>query len=551
MVTRSPTTNLLSKFSQLFSKSGPDGADSELSSADQSEAERRAALKQAQKYKKRADAIRAKELSQLRSIIRSNSGMRPGGRSERRAATPSQAEVGEKQRAILEKIDGAEAHLTQWWGTGSAPLSGAKSSRPAALSPSPAPRAPTPAPSKSIPPPPAITDDEMELDFTDMVSLREDVDYEPDPAYGADSISPPQPDLSPLESCLRDAAQHHAQGDFDVAHELLSAMLEEPGLDRAAVELLIFSLFDIYRCSGQQEPFEALALDYASRTGRSPGEWFSIADLTSASEKRHLANQSLEDERAHQTFWRCPSVLDSAALADLEAHFPAGSRVISINWLPLQQVDQAIAPTFAQQMAVWSESPVELQWIGTEVLMQSLQIRRLSSYAANSPPWWQVQFGLLCITQQPQAFEDLAMEYCVAFEMSPPSWKKPACKWLQADDVAAPTDFVATLPGAGADAYERGTVDYAALELSGNLVGNHPPALWALAQAARSVVQISVSCARLGRVDPQAAVALRDWLVDCRMRGCVLRLTHLPRLVLVYFQNEGIDEWADLSAATF
>jgi ABC-type transporter Mla MlaB component len=83
------------------------------------------------------------------------------------------------------------------------------------------------------------------------------------------------------------------------------------------------------------------------------------------------------------------------------------------------------------------------------------------------------------------------------------------------------------------------------------MTGSNPPALHALASAARSVMQIDVSCVGLGRVDLEAAHALRTWLLACDARGCGVLLSHLPRLVLVYFQTLGLQELADISAGSF
>lgn len=507
MVTK---TTLLNSFSQLFNKSSAEQADPQ---APPSVARGRAAFDQHLSLKRGEDQAREVEFNHLRSLIRDGQATDRQAQPGQQPATESSSAPAPLERnSAPAKLTAPEPHLSQWWGTGQANLS-------------------TPNPTAQATP----DDDDLELDFTGMLALSPDT-----PLSGQTPIEPialqtsdPAPD--PLESCLRDAALHYAQGDFEAAHSLLADLLAKPDTDDAAAQALTYALFDVYRCSGQQQRFDALALEYAKRFGRSPGEWYAIVDPVAADDAQAL--QSFDAQRAQQTVWRCPATLDLDALADCIAHQAVNSQLVCINWSALQQINAQVLPALARQLSVWSNSPIELQWVGLPQLMQALG--RLNSGAA-----WLMQLDLLCMAQQPQAFEDLAMEYCMAFELSPPSWRKVDCKLLQLDEVQS-TDFVATLPYGAQEAEPQAA--YASYELCGSLTGKHPKALQELAMAASRVSQLTVSCERLGRVDPQATLVLRDWLQECR--DCEVLFTHLPSLVRVYFQSQGLQELAHLTSA--
>ncbi len=504
MVTKSPKTTLLNTFSQLFNKSSADGPDSE---APPSVERDRAAFDQHLSHKRGEDRARATEFNHLRSLIRDghatghqakpDPGKRPSNGS---SSTPAPLE----HNCVPGKLAAPEPHQSQWWGQGSA-------TQPAQVT---------------------QDDDDLELDFTGLLALSADAPLSSQPPFEPLALQDCAPD--PLERCLRDAALYYAEGNFEAARSLLADLLAEPGTDDAAAQALIYALFDAYRCSDQQQRFDALALEYAKRFGRSPGEWYAIVDRVAAGDAPAL--QSREAQRAQQTFWRCPATLNLAAWADCIAHQPVNCPLVCINWSALQQMDAQVLPALARQLSAWSSSPVELRWMGLPQLMQALG--RLNSDAS-----WLIQLDLLCMAQQVQAFEDLAMEYCIALELSPPSWRKVDCKLVQLDEVQS-TDFVATLPCAAQEAEPQAA--YATVELCGNLTGKQPQALQALVSASRSVSQITVSCERLGRVDPEATLALRDWLQECR--DCEVLFTHLPSLVRVYFQSQGLQELAYLTS---
>lgn len=515
MATKSTTNKLLGKLTDLFRKPDTEEAqDSEQSVQPEAVAADDSAFQQMLKQRRRNDAIRAYEFNLLRNVIRGGETVATHAALDSALASPQTRSSGMasiRRNSILDKIDGAEAHLEQWWGGSSAhtpvsrqvaPAAGTKADR-------------------------AGEEDDLDLDFTGPLAISED----PPPAVAA-------PALSALQQGQQDAALMYAQGEFEAAATLLKSLLETPDLAPDAAEMLTFSLFDVYRCSGQQESFEALALDYAQRFGRSPAEWFT------------LSNPEAEAMQAQQelAFWKCPAVLDATALADCIAHHPADGQVCFINWLSLQYIDAPVAAAFARQLTAWCASTMELRWIGVDALMAALQMCRVSGDVAASQPWWLVQMDMLCLMQQPQAFEELALEYCVAFEVSPPSWKQVNCKLVRPDEVDAVLEFATTVPSGPFDAAASAHPEQTVFELSGNILGENPQALRQLRGAARTASQMVVSCARLGRIDHQAAPQLLGWAEECHARGCGLQFIYVPRLVLTYFHMLGMQKLASLSA---
>jgi ABC-type transporter Mla MlaB component len=549
MVTKSSSTRLLSRFAQLFRDSDVvEDADSRRSGAAVSAAPAEPSLKERLARKRRNDAIRAKEFNQLRAVLQFGRGNKRAGFTDLTSPTALVRTSGMgalERNSILDKIDGAEAHLENWWGTTTmpAPMTADRVQRVSAASPVLQTVAPK---DRAVP---AALIDDMELDFTDLLEAtgpESELDESPQSA-------PPSVEeiiFSPLETCVRDAALHFAEGEFNGAMQLLEEMLADASLEPEAAETLTFSLFDVYRCTGQQDRFDVLALEYANRFGRSPGEWFSLAEVEHAGNQDGSGSGSAFSELAQKTTWRCPPILDRQSLADCISRNPASAVRSFINWEALQHIDNAIAPALTGQLRIWCNNPVELHWSGIDALLVAVQMCKISGDASRDAAWWLIHLDLLSLQHQAEAYEDMAMEYCVTFEMSPPSWQAAKSRLINDTDLIAVADFASTSSSREFDQAEIGTLHYATCELQGHLTGDAKSELGMLHASSNTVGQITVQCSRLGRVDFNAASALLNWAVTSDARGCQVQFTHLPRLVLVFFEMLGMHKVAHLSART-
>jgi ABC-type transporter Mla MlaB component len=513
MVTKSPTNALLSKFGQLFRRSDDEDTPREQPS--------KRSGPDAVKLKRRNDKVRDNEFNQLRRVIQNNRGIRPMEALDVASFASTNARnsgLGALERnSLINKIDKTEAHLDQWWGPGSAR---------------------TPLTSQTPPAEPLPDSEDLDLDFTDMMELEADsatmpsVQAEPVVEYGSDQTA--------AERAMCDSALLYAAGEFQAAEELLVAQLAANDLDSATAEDLCFALFDVYRCAGQHERFEALAVNYATRFGRSPAEWFSVAQ----------SEPKTPDQQAQAVFWRCPAVLDASAMADLLARLSDTDTACAINWMAVQQIDMQVQQTLAAQIKKWSQRPVTLQWLGTGALMAALDTAKSTCFLAESETWWLIQLDLLCMSQSMQAFEDLALEYCVRFEVSPPCWTPVACRLGNASATPTQSALAASAQPESSVAGALPQAQYCVYELNGNVTGDNPTALNKLREMAQSAKTVTLSCARLGRIDLQASQALLTWAQERHEQCCETHFKLLPRLVWVYFYMLGMDQWASLSTGS-
>jgi ABC-type transporter Mla MlaB component len=109
---------------------------------------------------------------------------------------------------------------------------------------------------------------------------------------------------------------------------------------------------------------------------------------------------------------------------------------------------------------------------------------------------WLLSLELLQWTSDRAAFEDRAIEFAVAFELSPPSWEPPPT-------VAAPVRAAAHQSADAHDALEPEM-----LKWSGVMVGSLAPQLGLLADSMHTHTLISVDMREVERIDFVCAGAL-------------------------------------------
>ena len=341
------------------------------------------------------------------------------------------------------------------------------------------------------------------------------------------------------ESRLKEAALSYAAGDFSAAEDHLLGALEAPDLDPETVEMLNFALFDIYRATGQKDHFEAAALDYAERTGRSPAEWFSLPELLQAQSQPRVPQSA--PVKSPATHWKCPATLDTAALLELQAPTGATERLPTMDWNGLRAISTGAGPALAQLIRQWSRTPVVLTWSGADALVDALTKRTQLASRREEELWWRIHMDLLCILRRNDDFENLALDYCVAFEVSPPAWEDAKCTLGESKPNATPAPTVVATSGASASKDPHRTT------LSGEIMGANHAELAALQSITVQGPFFTVSCALLRRIDTEAAQALVQWARSARTRGLQISFTQVPRLVLVLFLMSDLEQYASLA----
>jgi hypothetical protein len=355
---------------------------------------------------------------------------------------------------------------------------------------------------------------------------------------------------------LDEAVIAFANADFEQCEQALSALTGQGG-GRAGHAETWLVLFDLYRAIGQQHKFESLALDYAQQFGWSAPQWFSMPRMVAeaASEERPTRSASRVDG---QVGWVCPDYLDPDAVAHLSSQSLQMPLPWVFDWSALKGIDPEASARLSELFRNWIRQKLDMRWLGGERLFTVLQDAAPTGVRDADPAFWQLRLDALRMANRPDQFDECAIDYCVTYEVSPPSWEPAQCEvrisGSQVSTTSPPlsvvsevsTSFVESVLGDDA----TGQVQVASVELSGQLVGDIGSTLKKLEAELGNATMVSVTCAKLIRVDFIAAGDLLNWVLARRSENRSVSFIESHRLVALFFGAMGINEHARVKVRT-
>ena len=279
------------------------------------------------------------------------------------------------------------------------------------------------------------THDERQRDIARATALKidaieaamtADIFNDAEPAFRRPprAASPPAvPDTSPVTEILADdesrdtaavdeAALLYAGGDADAAARLLLAAVRDDhrtaGMrDRTPWWLL----FDLHQVQGRQEAFHDLAIDYASTFETSPPSWQPpipsdpYSGVTPTVQFTGVLDAGIEPQVAR--------LRDLAGAPVLRLDFSRVQAVVPVGCASLLEALRAV-PAQRELILAGADELIAL-------IRGTIDVGRRDDGAAS----WLLLLELLRLLNREKAFEETAMDYCVTFEVSPPSFVAP------------------------------------------------------------------------------------------------------------------------------
>jgi hypothetical protein len=354
---------------------------------------------------------------------------------------------------------------------------------------------------------------------------------------------------------LDEAVIAFANADFEQCEQALATLTGQGG-GRAAHAETWLVLFDLYRAIGQQHKFESLALDYAQQFGWSAPQWFSMPRMVAeaASEERPARNTRLEG----QVGWVCPEYLDADAVARLGSQSLQMPLPWVFDWSALKGVDPEASARLSELFRSWIHQKLDMRWLGGERLFGVLQDAAPTGVRDADPAYWQLRLDALRMANRPDQFDECAIDYCVTYEVSPPSWEPAQCEvrisGAQLSTTSPPLSVVSEVSTSFVESVlsddPSGQVQVASMELSGQLVGDIGATLKKLQAELGNSTIVNVSCAKLIRVDFIAAGDLLNWVLARRSENRSVSFVEAHRLVALFFGAMGINEHAKVKVRT-
>jgi anti-anti-sigma regulatory factor len=335
---------------------------------------------------------------------------------------------------------------------------------------------------------------------------------------------------SALPPAFEEAAVLYSNGQEQAAATILVQASQEMAGPHAKQAWAM--LFDLYQATGRQQEFESTAIDYSARFETSPPTW----DATIAPPR-----DTPRAAAGAPATVALPAMLDAQAVRQLEQvqRHAQRSRGVQLDASAVRGVDPIGADLLLRVLSAFARSKHELVVAGADSLLGVLAGVTEPGRRDPSESCWLLQLELLRLLGRQQTFDDLAIDYCVTYEVSPPAWEP-----MPASIRAAEGGAEALPQRAAGEACFR--VDTDAFALSGELSGRAQDALAALRAYAADRAEVVVDCRRLRRLDFAAAGELLNEVVALRTGGKYLVFRDTNHLVAALLAVMGIPDLAEI-----
>jgi len=345
---------------------------------------------------------------------------------------------------------------------------------------------------------------------------------------------------------LDEAVIAFANADYDTSERALTELVR-PGGSRNLHGETWLVLFDHYRATGAQGKFEVLAVEYAQQFGLSAPQWFSMPKLVAESTRQ--SNRS-PMAKASQVSWTAPAAMTADDVSLLQKRSETLPMPWVFDWNALDDIEIEAAIQLRQVFRGWAQQQVDQRWIGGDRFLNQLKELAPVGERDTDPAMWMLRLEALRLANRPDQFDEAAIDYCVTYEVSPPSWERAKCRVrIGGEGTSTNSPATSTMQSeANSTFLDTGLPDAASmaaqLELMGQLSGDISDNLRTMSGEVGEASLINISCTKLIRLDFMAAGDLLNWVLQRRSENRSVIFTDAHRLVALFFGAMGINEHA-------
>ncbi|KFI07938.1 STAS domain-containing protein [Massilia sp. BSC265] len=262
--------------------------------------------------------------------------------------------------------------------------------------------------------------DEIELEMTSAI-------FDDEPAWGSAARRPaaapaalpdPEPGVDELPDAaavpatapaVEEGAILYANGQAAAAESLLRDSLANFGRNE---RLPWWMLFDLYQATGQESRFESIAIDYASHFETSPPAWQPPPPAQDVAQLTGVA--------ATESFG---PILDSGIAPRLQRLLTAKAPLVRVEVGAVRSAVPEGCALLLKALQTLRKEGRQLVLAGADTLMATLRPMLAVGDRSSGEAPWLLLLELLLLSNREKDFEESAMDYCVTFEVSPPSFE--------------------------------------------------------------------------------------------------------------------------------
>jgi anti-anti-sigma regulatory factor len=362
------------------------------------------------------------------------------------------------------------------------------------------------------------------------------------PAVGA---NPPSP-IRPARPAGRLGSEEYNSGSLPTAQE--AAILYAANHAEAAAALLKneikdtvgrnnkqawLMLFDLYQVAQNRQEFDSLSMLFTVKFEQSPPVWAEGGD--SANDPRR--NQS----RERKDFFALKPSASGELAGEIEKFqaFAESQGTVRLDASKVTGLTAEEALLFAKSLIALRKKHLPMWFNNFEILEKALRAAFNERATAEQKPFWILLFEIYILQGKMEAFEELGLEFAVAFEMSPPNWEVYVNK-VAADAAKAATAAKTAAAPSAAPPPEAGH------ELKGVISPASSNQIAELNNYAAARTEVVVDMAKVLRVDFSYTAAFFDVVKAIQLAGKRVILTNLNELNAALLEAMGVNRYAIL-----
>ena len=326
----------------------------------------------------------------------------------------------------------------------------------------------------------------------------------------------------------QEAAVLYSASHVAAATELLRAEIKDAmGRNNKQAWLM---LFDLYQLAGNKGEFDALALLFTVKFEQSPPAW--TERVGEATDPRRTQSRERKD------FYSFKPAPDGELAADIAKFvaFAEEQGTVRLDVGKVGAISAADATLLAGALGKLRRAKVPM-WFNNLEPLEGVLRAAFNEKSGDAKPYWALLFELLILQGKTEAFEELSLEYAVAFEVSPPNWEVYVNTVAVAAAKAAPA---APVPPSGPMALDAG------FEMKGVLTTASANQMAELNAHAASRPEVVVDMAKVLRIEFGYTSALFDVVKAIQLAGKRVILTNLNEVNAALLEALGVNRYAIL-----
>ena len=325
----------------------------------------------------------------------------------------------------------------------------------------------------------------------------------------------------------QEAAVLYAANHADAAIALLRSEIRDPvGRNNKLAWLM---LFDIYQTAHDRAEYEAFSMLFSVKFEQSPPAW--SEGEGDAVDPRRTQNRERKDFFA----LKVPPGGYLATEIEKFLAFAESNGSVRLDVAKLTSINSEEALLLAGVLQHLRKKNLPMWFNDLDPLERILRVAFNEKASDVTRPYWILLFELYVLQGRMEAFEDLGLEYAVAFEMSPPSWEVYVNSVSAAVAKATSNAKVAAAAPPEAGFALKGVISSASQNQFADLSGH-----------AAGLTEVAVDMSKVLRVDFAAAGLFFDVVKAIQLAGKRVILSQLNELNAALLEAFGFSRHAIL-----